>query len=141
MAIDNCVENSGAILKALATSPYKSRPRDNQRPPLPAGIQDEIRLWKRMRRRWQVTRDSALKAEVNRLQSSVTRRLNEWRKDQWIATYESLDPEDKSLWMIKREMRFPTPSPTGHTGGGGIAFLDPCRQYGDSVSPGNRSLG
>jgi hypothetical protein len=42
----------------------------------------------------------------------VTRRLNEWRNDQWIATLESLDTEDQSLWrMIKRVMRVPTPSP------------------------------
>ena len=39
----------------------------------------------------------ALKAEVNRLQRSVTRRLNEWRNDQWSATLESLHPEDQSL--------------------------------------------
>jgi len=36
----------------------------------------------------------ALKTEVNCLQRSVTRRLNEWRNDQWSATLESLDPED-----------------------------------------------
>jgi hypothetical protein len=64
-----------------------------------------------LRRRWQVTRNPAVKAEVNRLQRSVTRRLNEWRKDQWSATLESLDPEDQSLWrMTKRVMRLPTPS-------------------------------
>jgi len=41
MAIDTCVENfSGAVLKALAASTPKRRPR----PPVPAGIQDEIRL-------------------------------------------------------------------------------------------------
>ena len=57
-------------------------------------------------------RDPALKAEVNRLQSSVTRRLNEWRNDQWSATLESLDPGDQSLWrMTKLVMRVPTPSP------------------------------
>jgi hypothetical protein len=49
--------------------------------------------------------DSALNAEVNRLQRSVTRRLNEWRNDQWSATLESLDPEDQSLCrMTKRVM-------------------------------------
>jgi hypothetical protein len=51
-----------------------------------------------LRRRWQVTRDRALKAEVKRLQRSVTRRLNEWRIDQWSATLESLDSVDQSLW-------------------------------------------
>jgi len=41
----------------------------------------------------------------------VTRRLNEWRNDQWSATLESLDPEDQSLWRTtKRVMRVPTPS-------------------------------
>jgi hypothetical protein len=59
-----------------------------------------------------------LKAEVNRLQRSVTR-INDWRNDQWSATLESLDPEDQSLWrMTKRVMRVPTPSPPLVTPGG-----------------------
>jgi hypothetical protein len=98
MAIDTCVENfSGTVLKALVVSTPKCNPRGDQRPPIPAGIQDEIRLKNRLRKRWQVTRDPALRAEVNRLHRSVTRRLNEWRNDQWNATLESLDPEDQSL--------------------------------------------
>ena len=45
MAIDTCIENfSSAILKALAASSPKRRPLDNPRPPLPAGIQNEIHL-------------------------------------------------------------------------------------------------
>jgi hypothetical protein len=117
MAIDTCVENfHGAVLKAVAASTPKSRPRDVPRPPIPAGIQDEIRLKNRLRRRWQFARDLVLKAEVNRLQRSVTRLLNERRNDQSSATLESLDPEDQSLWrMTKRVMRIPTPSPPGHT--------------------------
>ena len=57
---------------------------------------------------------------VNCLQRSVTRRLNEWRNDQWSATLESLNPEVQSLWrMTKRVMRVPTPSPPrpGHPRG------------------------
>ena len=49
---------------------------------------------------WQITRDPALRAEVNHLHRSVTRRLNEWRNDQWSAALESLDPEDHSLWRM-----------------------------------------
>jgi hypothetical protein len=124
MAIDTCVENfSGAILKALDASTSKRRPRDDPRPPIPAGIQDEIRLKNRMRKRWQITRDAALKAEDNRLQRSVTRQL-EWRNDQWSVTLESLDPEDQSLWRVtKRVMRVPIPSPPLVTPGG-IALSD-----------------
>ena len=71
-----------------------------------------------LRRRWQVTRDPALKDEVNRLQRSVTRQLNGWRNDRWSATLESLNPEDQSLWrMSKRVMRIPIPSPPVHAGG------------------------
>ena len=45
MDIDTCVQNfSGAVLKALAASTPKRCPRDVPRPPIPAGIQDEIRL-------------------------------------------------------------------------------------------------
>jgi len=119
MAIDTCVENfSGAVLKALVAFTPKRRPRDDTRPLIPAGIHDEIRLKNRLRRQWQVPRDPTLKAEVNRLQCSVARRLNDWRKEKWSATLESLDSEDQSLWrMTKRVMRVPTPSPPGHPGG------------------------
>jgi len=45
MTIDTYVENfSGAVLKALATSTPNRRPRDDPRPPIPAAIQDDIRL-------------------------------------------------------------------------------------------------
>jgi len=113
MAIDTCVENIvGAILKTLAASTSKCRPRDDPRPPIPTAIQGEIRL----RRQWQVTRDPALKAKVNRLQRSVTRRLNEWS-----ATLESRDPEDQSLWrMTKLVIRVHTPFP-------------PCLTQGESL--------
>ena len=120
MAIDECVkELSDAISKALADSTPKSRPRADPRLPLPARIQDAIPLKNRLRRRWQVTRDPALKAEVNRLQRSVTNQLNEWRNDQWSNTLESLDPEDQSLWkMTRRVMRIPVASPPLVTPGG-----------------------
>jgi hypothetical protein len=118
--IDTCVEEmSSAILEALAASTAKSRPRDDPRPPIPACIQDEIRLKNRLRRQWQITRDPALKAEVNRLQRSVTHQINEWRNYQWNGTLESVDPEDQSLWKITRQvMRIPTPSPPLVTPGG-----------------------
>jgi hypothetical protein len=74
MAIDTCVKNfSGSIMKGLAASAPKRRPRVDPRPPIPAGIQDEIRMKNQLRRRWQVTGDPALRAEVKRLQGSVTR--------------------------------------------------------------------
>jgi len=113
MAIDRCVGKfSVAVLKSLALFTPKWRLRDDPRPPVTAGILDEIRLNNRMRRQWQVTRDPALKSTVNSLQRSVTRRLNEWWIDQWSATLESLDPEDQTLCrMTKRVMRIPTPSP------------------------------
>jgi hypothetical protein len=67
--IDTCVEEiSSAILEALAASTPENCPRDDPRSPIPACIQDEIRLKNRLRRQWQITRDPALKAEVNRLQ-------------------------------------------------------------------------
>jgi hypothetical protein len=118
--IDTCVEEmSSAILKALTASNPKSPPRDDPRPPIPACIQDEIRLKNRLRLQWQITRDPALKAEVNHLQPSVTHQLNEWRNDQWSGTLESLDPEDQSLRkMTRRVMTVPTPSPPLVTPGG-----------------------
>jgi len=66
MTIDTCVENSfGAVPKALAASITKCRPSDDPRPPIPAGIQEEIRLKNRLRRQWQITTDPVLKAKVN----------------------------------------------------------------------------
>ena len=54
----------------------------------------------------------------------MSRRLNEWRNDQWSATLESLDPGDQSLWrMTKRLLRVPTPSPP-LVKPGGIALSD-----------------
>jgi hypothetical protein len=64
-----CVENfSGAVLKALARSSPEGQSRGDTRPPIPAAIQDNICLKNRMRRQWEVTRNPALIAEVNRLQ-------------------------------------------------------------------------
>jgi hypothetical protein len=59
---------------------------------------------------WQITRNSALKAQINRLQRSVTRQLNEWRNGQCSDALESLCSEDQSLRkMTKRVMRVSTP--------------------------------
>jgi hypothetical protein len=78
--IDTCVEEiSSAILEALAASTPENRPRDDPRSPITACIQDEIRLKNRLRRQWQITRNPALKAEVNRLQRSVTNRCGRSR--------------------------------------------------------------
>jgi hypothetical protein len=85
--IDTCVGSlTSAISGALDVSTPKSRPRADPRPPIPARIQDGIRLKNRHRRQWQLTRDPALKAEVTRLQRSVTLQLKEWRNDQWSDT-------------------------------------------------------
>jgi hypothetical protein len=72
------IENfSGAVLKALAASTPKCCPRDDTRFPIPAGIQDKTGMKNWLLRRWHVTMDPDLKAEVNRLQRSVSRRLND----------------------------------------------------------------
>ena len=137
MAIDTCVENfSGAVLKTQAASTPKLRPRTDQRPPIPFGIHDEIRLKNRLRRQCQVTRIPTLRANVNRLRRSVTCRLNEWKNDQWSATFESLDPEDQSLWMIAiRVMRVPTPSPPhpGHPGGNAVSDFEKAEALTDTL--------
>jgi hypothetical protein len=112
-AIDKCLEElTSAIHEATAASAPRRRPRADPRPPLPASIRDEIRLKTRLRRHWQITRDPALKVQINRLQRSVTWQLNEWRNGQWSDALVSLCSEDQSLWkMTERVMRVPTPSP------------------------------
>jgi hypothetical protein len=82
VAIYKCVDElTSAIHEATAASAPKRRPRADPRPPLPSSIQDETRLKNRLRRQWQVTRDPALKAEVNSVQRSMTYQLKEWRKE------------------------------------------------------------
>jgi hypothetical protein len=82
-------------------------------PSLPPSIQHQIRLKTLPRRQWKITRNPALKAQIDRLQISFTRQLNEWRNSEWSNALESLFSEDQSLWkMIKRVMWFPTPSHT-----------------------------
>jgi hypothetical protein len=73
MAIEACIERFyGAMLRALGASTPNCLLREDQQPPIAAGIQDEIRLKHRLRRQWQISRDPVLKAEVSRLQRSVT---------------------------------------------------------------------
>jgi hypothetical protein len=76
-----------------------------------------------------------VKAEVNRLQRSVTHQLNQWRNDQWSGTLESLDPEDQSLWkMTRRVMRIPTPSPPLVTpGGNALSDSEKAETLADSL--------
>jgi hypothetical protein len=111
--IDKCLEELiSAIQEATAASASRRRPRADRPPPVPTSIQDEIRPKNLLRRQWQISRDPALKGQINRLPRSVTYQLNEWRNDQWSDTLECLDSEDQSLWeMTKRVMRVPAPSP------------------------------
>jgi len=145
MAIETCDENPfDVVLTALAASLPKRRPRDDQRPLIGTDIQDDRRLKNRLRRQGQFTRHPSLKTEVKRLHKSATRRLNEWRNDQWSATLEYLDPEDQSLWMTKRVMKVSTPSPLLTPGNCSLRLWksrSPCRQSPDSFSAGNRSFG
>ena len=76
VTIDACVkELSKSISKTLIHSTPKFRPRADPRSPLPASMQDEIRPKNQLRKQWQITREPAIKAEVNRLQRSVTTSL------------------------------------------------------------------
>jgi hypothetical protein len=135
MAIDTCFENFfGAVLKDLAASTLKCRPRADPRPPIPSGIQDKIRLKNRLWRQWQFTRDPTLEAEVKRLQRSVTRRVNEWRNDKCCATLESLDSEDQSLWrMTKRVVRVPIRLPLVTTGRIALSYSEKAEALVDSL--------
>jgi hypothetical protein len=135
-AVNKCVEElTSAIQEATAASTPRRRPRADPRPPLPASIQDEIRLKNRLRRQWPITRDPVLKAQINRLQRSVTYQPNEWRKDQWSDALESLDSEDQSLWKItKRVMRVSTPSlPLQVPGGLAVSDSEKAEALADSL--------
>jgi len=60
--------------------------------------------------------------------------LNEWRNDQWIATLESINPEDHSLWRVtKRVMRVSTLFPSGHLGGIALSESDKTETIADSM--------
>jgi hypothetical protein len=65
-AINKCLEElTSTIHEAAAASAPRRRPRADARHPLPPSIQDEIRLKFRLKRQWKITRDPALKAQVN----------------------------------------------------------------------------
>jgi hypothetical protein len=126
---------SSAILEALAVSTPESRPHYDPRHLVPACIKDEIRLRNRLRRQWQITRDPALKAEVNRLQRSVTHQLNEWCNGQWCGTLDILDPDDQSLWKFtSRAVRIPTlPHPLVTPAGTGLCDPEKAEALADSL--------
>jgi hypothetical protein len=122
--------------EALAAFNPKCPPRDNPRGPIPAGIQDEIRLKNQVSRYWRINRNPALKADVIRLQRLVTTRLNDWRKEHCGATLESLDSEDNSLWgMTKRMIRVPTPSHPGHPGGIALSDSEKAEALSEGMEP------
>jgi hypothetical protein len=104
-AIGNCGEElTSATQEASATSAPRRRPHDVPRPPFPARTQEEMRPRNRRRKHWQITRDPALEAQINRLHMSVSYQLNEWRNKHWIDGLESLESEDKSLRMMMKEV-------------------------------------
>jgi hypothetical protein len=74
-------------------------------------------LKKRLRKQWQIISDPALKAEVNRLQRSVTQLLYEWRNHQWIDTLEAPDPVDQLLWRMTKSVMTVTSLSPGHPAG------------------------
>jgi hypothetical protein len=83
-AFDKSLEElTSAILEATEASFPRRRPRVDPRPPLPASSQGALRLKDRLRRQRQITRNPALKAQINGLQRSGTWKLNEWRNGQW----------------------------------------------------------
>jgi hypothetical protein len=79
--IDTCVGGLSCVIEmALGLSTPKSRPCAVTRPIILARIQHEICLTDRLSQ-WQITRDSVLTTEVNRLQMSVTHHLFEWSNE------------------------------------------------------------
>jgi len=96
MTNDTCVDNcSGPLLKIVAASTPKRARVGDPWPPIPAGIQDQIRLKNQLRRKRHGARAPDLRADVNPLQRTVTRQLNERKNDDWRATLEPLDPKDR----------------------------------------------
>jgi hypothetical protein len=84
--IGKCVDLTTAIQEATEESASNRRPRGDPRPLLPASVQDQTRPKDRLKSQWKIMRDSALKAQVNRLQKLVTYRLKECRNEQWSDT-------------------------------------------------------
>jgi len=81
-------EGSGGIYSQVS-------PRDDPQASILTGILYEIRLKTRLRRRCQIIKDPALKPEVERLQRSVTRLLNEWWNDLGIARFYEMRSSSK----------------------------------------------
>jgi Metal-dependent hydrolase len=99
---------ANAIHEAISASAQKSQTAKQPLVSILPMILVNIREKNRLRRQWQIDRDSATKNRVNRLQRWIAIELKEWRNTQWADTIESLNPEDQSSWkMTKRVMRIP----------------------------------
>jgi hypothetical protein len=97
-AIEKCVEElTSTIQQATAAPVPKRRTHVNQRPLLPARIQDEIAVNAAVANQ----EGPNLTAQVIRVQGSVTYRLNEWRNEKWSDMLDTLDSENKSLWKMR----------------------------------------
>jgi hypothetical protein len=100
----------------------------------------------RFKWQWQMTRDSALNAEVNRLQRPVNNQHNEWRKNRWSNKLESLDSEDQSLWKITTKVITICNQSSPLVASGRIAPVirhsrSTCGRFGGSILAGKWSIG
>ena len=138
MAISTCVENfSGTVRKALAASTPERRPRNDPRPPIPAGIQDETRPKNRLRRPGTL---------LWKPRSTDCR--GRWPAG-WISG-ETIGGALRSNPSILKTNRFggspsgSSPHPGHRMGNRSLRLWEsrsPCRQSGGSVSAGDRSFG
>jgi hypothetical protein len=85
----------------VKTAPKRQQHADPL-PPIPASMQHGIDLKILPKKQWQITREPAVKAHTNSLQSSVTYQLNEWRNFQRSDALKSLDSEEQSQWKVKK---------------------------------------
>jgi len=110
--------------EAITASTQKRQPAKQPLPSIPPTIIANIREKNRLRKDWQINRDPTTKNRINCLQRWIGFEIKEWRNAQWSDTFQSLNPEDQSLWKItKWVMRIPDPNPPLQVPSG-LACLD-----------------
>ncbi|GFY47692.1 uncharacterized protein TNIN_90271 [Trichonephila inaurata madagascariensis] len=121
--IDSQVSNlTNDILNAHASA---SKPFYHTEQPYVQGeLKDLIKERNKARKTWQLTRHPQHKAELNRLQNKIKRKIYHYRQQAWEDNLSTLNAEDSSLWGIAKAFRKKSAPISALNGPTGIALSD-----------------
>ncbi|GFY77105.1 putative RNA-directed DNA polymerase from transposon X-element [Trichonephila inaurata madagascariensis] len=121
--IDSQVSNlTNEILNAHASA---SKPFYHSEQPYVQGeLKDLIKERNKARKTWQLSRHPQHKAELNRLQNKIKRKIYHYRQQAWEDNLSTLNAEDNSLWGIAKAFRKKSAPISALNGPTGIALSD-----------------